>query len=221
MAFEKIKDWAKYHMVDTTSLLTATNPAYSASEVFIAGMPDQVSIDSRLTIVGISYTFMGPLFARGRDFSRRLFGITDQTKERTQLIHDVAYAAAFNLVVSPIIYLSMGADIKQATIGAGTAAVLSIGTGPLMGYAVDVGRDLTGLRDCERASYPDVIKRQRPVVKKSLAGVLVAASIATMAGIYALTPNDNVNVQYENTQTSEVSQIPNSVSGLSLERTVE
>ncbi len=152
-------------------------------------MPVDVSIDSRFTIAGISYTFMGPMFARGRDFSRKKFGITNESSETKQFVHDTVYTGTFNLILAPLIYLSMGSNLKQAIIGGISAAVLSPVMGPVMGYSIDVGRDLTGLKECERKTYPEEIRRQKPIVKKGLAGLLVAGSLVTMAGLYAIAPN--------------------------------
>ncbi len=197
MKFGKVGEWLKYHVVDTTALLASTNPLYSASEVWVAGMSNQVSINSRLMATVISYAGMGLAFARGRDLSRKIFKITSKTKEKTQVIHDMAYTSAFNLAVAPMIYLSMGADVKQAVIGGLSLAALSLGMGPIMGYSVDVARDLTGLRECERKTYPNLIKRQKSSVKKGLAALLVGASIVAMAGIYALTPDRNKILNYE------------------------
>ena len=146
----KVSDGLKSHVVDTTALLASTGPIYAASEVFIAGMTDEVSIGSRLTIAGISYAGIGFAFAKGRDLSRKLFKITGESKERAQLIHDFGYTSAFNLVVAPIIYLSMGADIKQAAVGGVAAAGLSVIYGPIMGYAIDASRDLMGIETCDR-----------------------------------------------------------------------
>jgi hypothetical protein len=131
-------------------------------------MSDQISIDTRLTIAGISYGGMGFAFARGRDLSRKIFHITDQSRERTQTIHDIAYTAAFNLAIAPPLYIAMGADVKQAIIGGLSAAAMSTIMGPLSGYSIDAARDLTGLRDCERPSYPKLIRRQKNPSKKVL-----------------------------------------------------
>ena len=186
----KVKENLKYHLVDTTALLASANPLFSAMEVGIAGMSDEVSINSKITIAAISYLGMGFAFSRGRDLSRKFFKISDKTKEKVQIFHDIAYTATFNLVMSPIIYSSMGADLEQSIIGGVSSAGISIVIGPLSGYSVDVARDLTGLKDCDRISYPKAIKKQKPSLKKGLAGLLVAGSILTMAGIYSLTPND-------------------------------
>ena len=187
---EKAVEWLKYHVVDTTALLASTNPIYSAMEVGIAGMSDQVSIDSRELVAYLSYGGMGLAFARGRDLSRKIFGITDERRERVQTFHDMVYTAGFNLVVAPLIYLGMGASSKEAIVGGLSAGAFSTVMGPLMGYSIDVARDLTGLQESNRPSYPDLVKKQRLMVKKGLAALLTAGSIAAMAGIYALNPNN-------------------------------
>jgi len=194
----------KYHVVDTTALLTSTNPIYSAMEVGISGMSDQVSIDSRLTVAALSYGGMAFAFSRGRDLSRKIFHITNKTRERIQTFHDFAYTAAFNLAVAPPIYLSMGADLKQAAVGGLTAAAFSTVMGPIMGYSVDAARDLTGLKNCERSSYPELLRKQPSVIKKGLAALLVAGSIATMWGIYSLTPDANEEVIISNQVPQEI-----------------
>lgn len=185
----KIANNLAKHIVDTTAILSSTNPIYSAMEVGISGMPDEVSIGSRWTVAALSYGGMALAYAKGRELSRKAFSITDRTKERFQTLHDFAYTAAFNLAVAPPIYLSMGANLKQAAIGGLTAAAFSTVMGPVMGYSIDVAEDLVGLRECNRPSYPRFVKKQKPLVKKGLAGLLVAGSIAAMAGIYALTPD--------------------------------
>ncbi|MBS3086825.1 L-alanine exporter AlaE [Candidatus Pacearchaeota archaeon] len=198
---DKIKEKMKYHLVDTTAILAPTNPIFSAMEVGVSGMSDQVSIDSRLTVAAFSYAGAGWLYSKGRDLSRRIFHINDQTKERIQTLHDSAYTFGFNLLAMPIVYLSTGADLKQTAIGSVSAAALGVITGPIMGYSIDVARDLTGLQESDRASYPNLIKRQRPSIKKGLAGLLVAGSILAMAGIYGLT-KDRLE-QTQNNQTIE------------------
>ena len=187
-----IPGWLKYHVVDGTALLAASNPVYSAFEVGLAGMSDDVSIKARSFATLLTFLGMGTAFSRGRDVSRKLFHITDKTNEAIQYTHDTIYTAAFNLAVAPPIYLASGSrDLKEIAIGTGIAMAFSAVNGPLMGYAVDVFRDLTGLRKSERKSYPKFIRKQKPTMKKTLAALLTAGSVAAMVGIYALTPNGN------------------------------
>lgn len=105
-------------------------------------------------------------------------------------MHDSLYMCAFNIVLAPPIYLVSGArEAREIIIGTAIAAGLGLVQGPWLGYAVDVGRDLTGLGRCERRTYPDLIRRRNPKIKKGLAATLVAASIGLMGGIYSLTPD--------------------------------
>ena len=199
---EKFKKGLKYLLIDSTSILTPTSPILAAMEVGIAGMSDSVSLGSRLSFAGLSYIGLGPAYAKGRDFSRSRFKINNQTKESIQTLHDSAYTIIFNLLLTPPVYLAMGADVRQSAIGGLAAAGMGVFLGPVMGYSVDVGRDLTGLKKCERSSYPESIRKQSSSVKLGLAGVLVAGAISAMAGIYSLTPNKS-NSENPQTQTIE------------------
>jgi hypothetical protein len=202
----KTPNWLKYHVADSISLLTVTNPIYSAFEVGVAGMSDEVSIKARTAATVLSLFFgMGWAFGKGRNIWRKGFNITDRTKERVQMKHDILYSGAFNFVVAPIIYLASGVnDVKQLAIGTGTSVAFGMFQGPLMGYAVGVGRDLAGLEPCERKTYPDLIRRQNPKVKKGIAAGLAAASIGLMSLIYSATPNDNLNDAPQQNQTERV-----------------
>ncbi len=174
------------HATDCTALLVSSNPIYSIMETMISGMSNAVSIKSRLTVAAMTYLGMGSIFSLGRDVSNRVFHIDGNSSELKRGAHDALYTAAFNLAITPPIYLSQGADIKQAIVGGVTAAVAGPVLGPILGYAVDIGRDLTGLGNCDRALYPDCVKRQSSTIKKGLAALLTAGSIGAMAGVYFL-----------------------------------
>ena len=198
----KIIDNLKYHFVDSTSLNAAANPIYSAFEVGIAGMSDEVSIAARSIATGLTYfAGMGWAFGKGRDIWRRNFKINDNTKEQIQGLHDALYASAFTLLVVPPLYLASGVnDIRQLAIGTGTAVIVGMVHGPLLGYAVSVGRDLTGLEACHRRTFPDFVRKSDSKIKKGLGLTLVAASIGLMAGIYSLTPNADEETVPQQTQ---------------------
>ena len=176
----------KYHLVDSTALLAESTPVFAAFEKGLAGMSDEVSITARLLATGLTYFGgMGLVYAKGRDFSRKLFKITEKTSEKKQSIHDALYLTAFNGVVSPLFYLASGArNIDEIAIGTGASMVLGLFNGAPMGYSIDLFRDLTGLKNCERPSYPNFLKRQSNKAKKGLAALLIAGSLALTAGIY-------------------------------------
>ncbi len=188
----KTVDWLKYHVVDTTSLLTISNPLYSLFETTISGMSDEVSINARVFVAKISYLGIGSLYARGRDLSRRIFKITKESSEKTQQIHDSLYSALFNTMFAPPVYMYSGADRKEVLIGGCVAALFGLVSGPLMGWGIDVGRDLTGLGKCERKTYPSFIKKRGKMIKKGLATASITASIGLMGLIYNLTPDEQI-----------------------------
>lgn len=198
MDIKKIAERLKFHAVDTTALLTASNPIFSALEVTACGMSDELSIHARLLATGTAYAGIGTLFRMGRDFSRRIFEINDQTKERTQGIHDTLYAMGFNLLISPPMYILAGArSLKEIAAGTALGVGFGLAGGWPMGYAIDVFSDLTGLQKSERKSYPEIIRKQKSKIKKGLAVSLTLGSIALMSGIYALTPDKQEPINKE------------------------
>jgi hypothetical protein len=212
----KIKKGLLRHLVDSTALCVAGNPIWGALEVTLFGTPDDVSLNTgmsddlslhaRYVATGLTYAGLGSIISGGRKISRKLFKITDESKERVQQFHDAAYLAAYAAVYCPILYTASAyaaseePDINEIAIGTGiTMAVSFFPIGPIMGYAIDAFEDLTGIEDSERV--PEFIRRQNPIAKKGLAALLTAASIGITAGIYALTPdtfdyNNNTPTQY-------------------------
>ena len=186
----KLKDNLKYHIIDSTALLAESTPFFAAFEVGLAGMSDEVSLNARVIAAGATYFLgMGWAYAKGRDLSRKLFKVKETTKERIQFLHDSAYLGTFNIAVAPLIYLAAGArDPKEILIGTAAAVGLGSVNGAPLGYAVDMFRDLTGLRECKRPSYPKSFKKLGSKTKKGLAALLTAGAIALTAGIYSLTP---------------------------------
>lgn len=211
---KRAREWAKenlkQHVVDTTAILAESTPIFAAYETALAGMSDEVSINARLIAAGLGYVGFGSLLTRGRDLWRSKFNITDETKEKIQVLHDTLYLGAFNLVGGPLLYYASGSrDPKEIAIG--TALAIGVGSvnGAPLGYAVDTFRDLIGLKECNRESYPNIVKKQSSRVKKGIAAGLVAASIGATAGIYGLTSDDKQDLSYNQPQTTleETSQI--------------
>lgn len=201
---EFAKNKLKYHLVDSTSLLAESTPFFVAYEKGLARMPDSISINARLVAAGLTYFGgMGYAFAKGRDLYRKTLKIIDETKEKVQTLHDSLYTGLFNSVFAPIIYFISGSrDTKEIVIGTGCAIGLGLVNGALIGYAIDVGRDLIGLKKCERKTYPNFIKKQPSKIKKVIATGLVAGSLAITSGIYSLIP-DKGQVPIQKTQGIE------------------
>ena len=183
----EVKSNLKPHLVASTAMLAEASPIFSAVELKLADIAKETSLNNRAVCLGVTYLGgMGWLYERGRSFSRKMFDITAKTREGVQFVHDSLYTGLFTMAASPIIYTVAGErDVKKIAVGAVCAGAAGILNGPLMGYAVDAFLDLTGIKECERPSYPDLLKRRHPVVKKTLATLATAASVAATAAIYA------------------------------------
>lgn len=192
---EKLRVSLKEHIVDTTSALTQSNPLYAALEVGAYGLSSAASLKARLGIGLSSYAGLNLLFAKGRDVSQKVFGIDSNSSEKTHLVHDFSYIAAMNAAITPPLY-SLAAHLSGETIDPETlmwATLVNAGVGgangPLIGYAFDIGRDLMGIKECDRKFYPNAIKRQSPGVKKAIFAGAVATSCALVGGTYAVASN--------------------------------
>ena len=141
-----------------------------------------------------------------RDRSRSLLHITEHTRERYQQLHDMVYLAAATLVVNPLIYLGSGEqDYKKIATASIVATGIAMVSGGVMGYSVDLFRDLTNYTPSHRV--PEKIRNARPWVKKTLAVGLVTASVGLAGSVYYLTPDvpeqNNQPVQTQETQGLE------------------
>lgn len=189
------------HLVDSTAIVAECTVPYALGEVYGAGMSDEVSRNARLLGAVLVYGGLGTAFAKGRELSRRVFRINETSNERLQVTHDALYNAGFNAVVGPLFYLASGSrDPQEIIIGTIVQTAIGFVNGAPMGYSVDTFRDLTGIEECKRPSYPKIIKNRSRNAKKTLATLIAAGTIGVTAGIYALTPDrheDNVPQQYE------------------------
>lgn len=198
----------KFHLADSTATLALTTPIFTLLEtvvmdVFGEPMTDLESVISKLAAIGVVYGGAGWVYGRGRDLSHKIFNITQKTKESIQTVHDTLYTAAYSAIMSaPIYSLSMALSsaalnesfsLKKLGIGVAGAALIGAATGFFRGYIVDSYRDLVGLEPCERITYPDLIKRQRPGVKKGLAVLLPVVTLGLHIGAYNLTPSSFVD----------------------------
>lgn len=191
MGITKKLENLKYHIVDSTAYLTASYPVYTAIDTMVAGIADDISINTRILGGVLTYGGLGWAIGKGRDLSKKMFKITDKTKERYQQIHDSLYLATINIPLGAGMYTLAGeTDIKKIAIGTGLGVAFGLFMGPWIGYAVDSARDLIGLDECKRKFYPKSIQKLGPKIKKGLAVALTAASIGIMSLMYALSPNN-------------------------------
>ena len=91
---------------------------HASSDVLLTvGMPNAISIRARFFAAGLVYAGIGSLLARGRDGWRKLFKVTQKSKEKVQYVCDAVYGAVFNLGFQPVFYYIAGSrDIKQIAI---------------------------------------------------------------------------------------------------------
>lgn len=181
----KILNGIKHYVVDTTGLLLASTPVYAAMETFVSGMSVATSFESRLKVSMLAYSGLGIVYAKGRDLSRSLFGIKEETPEWKKIVHDSAYNVAFNIPMATIIYRTSGANIEQTAKGVAGASVLGLFSGPLNGYSIDTFRDFIGTKESER-KMPKIIKNAERKTKRALAVASIIGMVATTAGIYGV-----------------------------------
>ncbi|MBI2452449.1 hypothetical protein HYV50_05245 [Candidatus Pacearchaeota archaeon] len=186
-AIDKIKKVLKYHFVDSTAALALSTPLFAAVETnpLLAEMPDENSINARLLAAGFVYSGLGYFYGKGRDLWRKKFGITDETRESKQKLHDFIYSAIFTFIVTPPIYFFSGTEQKEILSDNFWAAGVGGVSGIFAGYAIDLFRELVGLEESKR--IPELIRKQDSRVKKGLAALLTAGSVCATAGIYQLT----------------------------------
>ena len=202
MDVQKVVNGTRQHITDSVALWLVANPPNAFIENVVAGMSDEVSLHSRLIAGGLFLGGLGGVLGYVRDKSRKLFRITDTTKEKFQQLHDMAYIGTATLVVNPLIYLGAGEqDISKIVVGTLLATGIGIGIGGPMGYSVDAMRDLTGYKSSDRV--PEIIRDRHPSIKKTIAAGLLAASVGLTGLIYHLTPDRpaDLPVTIEQSQT--------------------
>src|SRR5262249_24897183 len=155
---------------DATALVAESTPILAALETGVARMSVQVSLKARILAAAITYFGgTGYIYSKGRDLSRKLFGIRGNTTEILQHFHDSVYLGAFNLVFAPILYFASGSrNVRAIAIGTVSAIAFGLVNGGPMGYVVDVFRDLLNLKECNRSAYPGLLRNLNPTAKKGL-----------------------------------------------------
>lgn len=196
---------ARQHLTDSLGCIVVATPLGALFENVMAGMSDEVSLKSRLIAGGLFLGGLGGVFGKGRDLSRKLLHITEETKEIYQQAHDMVYLAGMTAVVNPLIYIGAGArDPKEIAIATASATFVALCSGGLMGYSVDLFRDLTNYETSLR--LPEKIRNAKSSIKQAAAVGIVAASIGAAGTIYALTPDkpkENTNIPQNKTTVLE------------------
>lgn len=178
----------KNHIIDSTAMLVASTPIFAGLENIVLGMSDEVSTNARLLATGLTYGGFGFLLSKSRDIYRKFLKITDQTKERKQQISDSIYGGLWNLFIAPPFYYASGArDLSEIVGGTAIGILFGLTSGGLVGYAIDMYRDLTGIK--ESARVPIYIRNKSSKFKLGLATAITASAIALTTGVYKITPD--------------------------------
>ena len=151
LGFKQVREFFTRHIVDSTAILMAITPIYIFVELVILQIRWDVSLRARLVIIGLTYLGTGILIAKGRDFSKSLFGLNRLgVAEKKILTHDLLYLVAFNAVFGPIVYFLSGASWAELIRATLFAMGLSFFTGPVNGFFIDAVGELTGMRRSDR-----------------------------------------------------------------------
>ncbi len=149
-----IANFLYQHIIDSTAILMAVTPIYMFLELVIWRFDPLVSFRARRIIVIITYLGTGFLIAKGRDLSKRTFGVDQpNTSERRIVMHDLFFLVAFNAVFAPIIYAISQASLRELILGTLSAMALSVINGPINGFFIDAVGELTGIRESQRLPY--------------------------------------------------------------------
>ncbi len=199
----------RQHLTDATAIIAESTPLFAGFETFVAGMANPVSLNARLLAVGLAFGGLGYVYGKGRDLTRKTFKITDKSKESVQQFCDAGYALAFNVLLSPPVYLISGSrNFKEIALGTACAGVMGLINGGPIGYVIDTFRDMSGLKKSER--IPNWIKDKSPAVKKGLAALTLALSLGLTAGVYKA--HDYLAHQNQGIHISQQAQTTNSAS---------
>ena len=179
------------YVTTNIALNTESQPFFALYEVFVVGMSNEISQNSRLMGFVLGFAGLSEVYKRGRELFKKVLRISDKTSELAHIIYDASYCGLFSLAFLPPIYYAAGSrDLNEIAAGTGCGIMLGVINGAPAGYALDVFKDLTGLEECKRRSYPEFIKKQNPKIKKVIAAGLVALSIGAMSLIYLLNPRN-------------------------------
>lgn len=184
---DRVVSKVKERAVETTAVITLFTPLLATIETRIAEMTNHVSIKSRIGNGLLNFLTI-PLILEGREYSKSLFKITEQTPERTKKLHDSLYASAVALITKPAVYIAAGeSDWQKILLGTGIGMAIGYVIGSPVLYFVDVFKDLVGIKASERT--PKWINKFSKNAKKRIAAGIIVASLGLTALIYSLNHN--------------------------------
>lgn len=181
------------HAVVSAAQLLPTYPILGATDVFFAGNTVDESLTTRALSTAFTFAGGGLIYDMVREGSLEYFGVERGTHATARTgLHDAAYNAAMYVTGSVPFYLisaymhNGGPHLATLATNVGAAALLGAFSGPIIGFTTDVLKHWCGVEECAR--LPALIRERTPRQKKTLAGLLVAASLGTAALAYSYAP---------------------------------
>lgn len=183
-----IKTELPYHAVNSLAQLSLATPIFALYETIMANMSIEQSMNTRYWAAVITFAGVGYLDAKVRDYVRKKFNVTDQTKVKTQKKIDRRTKMIFNTARAGLTYLLglKGRDPTKLLRGVGLGVLYGKFFGASSGYMMDLYQDLSGLKESKR--IPEKIQNLKSSTKKLLMAGLIVISIGTTAGIYKTIP---------------------------------
>lgn len=180
------REKALEHIVASVAISAENTAAFAFYEVGIAGMSSEVSFHARLLSATTVLLGIGAVYSGIRDFLQTRFHL-DTASDLKQTAFDITYNAFFCGFYSIPLYLASGTrDPKEIALGTLGGFVIGSINGAPQGYAIVVAKDLMGVKECSRPSYPSGLQRAIPVQKKMLAAGLLLGSLLVTEGIYTI-----------------------------------
>ena len=136
----------------------------------------------------------------GRDRSRKLFGVTDDSPTWQRVTHDSAYWGTFNFVTSFPGYIVGGLGPKELVLASAFQGLVGIINGFQMWWGNDIALYLAGMKEKCNRKLPESIKKMAPRAKKSALALATATSLALCAGTYKIAEYEHSigNLNYNN-----------------------
>ena len=179
----RIKYEIQENFVDATSMVTLTMPINTAIETFGADMTNQISLNSRAYNLALAYGGLTRL-VKLRDYTKKKFNV-DKFSGVLRGAHDAAYGVTFGPLAKIGVYLAAGeTDWKKIAVGTFGSMVIIGGLSIPLGWVVDVGRDLWGIKQSVRT--PEYFQNKSSSFKKRIAISALATSLAATGLIYTL-----------------------------------
>jgi hypothetical protein len=201
MASNVLIEGIKEHIVESTALVTTSIPVFGALEK-AAAISHSTSANARLIGAAVTYAGVGWAFFKGRDLSRRFFGISERKRGGFQQIHDAAYFFAVNaLTAPPFYYLSGERDLEKIVIGTGILAGTALLAGGPICYLSDCFGELVGTKKSHR--LPACVRNLGKRAKRGIAAAGIATFLTLTALIYGLTPHNEKQLRTHQQQTQE------------------